>query len=614
MKNILFLILVPITMFADKPKEEGGEYVKDEHSYSNPAEIVVQHLDLNLKADFSAKKLVGFVTLQIKNITNADTLRLDTYNLKVESVKINDAPVKFILKPADEILGSELAIPVAASTKEVTIYYETSPDARALQWLNPEQTAGKKHPFLYTQSQAILARSWIPLQDTPGIKFTWTANIHCPEKLMAVMSCPMNPKNTEKGTYNFKMPFAVPSYLMALSIGDLSYKAYDNRCGIYAEPVMLDKAFHEFTDLPAMIASAEQLYGKYPWKQYDVLVLPPSFPFGGMENPCVTFATPTVITGDRSLVSLIAHELAHSWSGNLVTNATWNDFWLNEGFTVYFESRIMEKIYGKDYADMLTLLSQNELKHTVAEMGSNNPDTKLYINLNGRDPDDGVGDIAYEKGRFFLLALEQAAGRDVWDAFLKKYFEEHRFQTMTTKKFLHYLDVNLLQENPLIKQKVNVDEWVYGTGLPKSLPIIKSKYFDQVEKAAEAFIKQPTVMPDTAGWTTHHYLHFLRTIAPEMTYEKAVALDNHFHFTQIQNSEIAFDWFMISIACHYKPAYKALENFLNTVGRRKFIAPLYRKAAADSTLKPWIEEIYHSARPGYHAVAVKTIDEIFEGK
>jgi len=428
-----------------------------------------------------------------------------------------------------------------------------------------------------------------------------------------LMSCPQNPKQIGNGTYSFKMPLPVPSYLMALSIGDLAYKAYDNRCGIYAEPVMLGKAFHEFSDLPAMIASAEQLYGKYPWIQYDVLVLPPSFPFGGMENPCVTFATPTIITGDRSLVSLIAHELAHSWSGNLVTNATWNDFWLNEGFTVYFESRIMEKIYGKDYADMLNLLSQNELKHTVADMGANNPDTKLFLDLKGRDPDDGMGDIAYEKGRFFLMALEEAAGRDAWDAFLKKYFEEHRFQTMTTEKFVKYLDANLLQENPLIKQKVNVDEWVYGTGLPKSLPVIKSRYFDTVEKAAAAFIKTSAI-PDTTRWTTHHYLHFLRTVAPEMTYEKAVALDNHFHFTQIQNSEIAFDWFMIAIACHYKPAYQALENFLNTVGRRKFIAPLYRKAAADTTLKPWIEKVYQTARPGYHAVAIKTIDEIFEGK
>jgi aminopeptidase N len=613
MKSILFLMLIPFAMFADKPGDERGVNIKDAHSYSNPAEIVVQHLDLNLKADFSVKKLVGFVDLQVKNLTDADTLRLDTYNLKIESVKVNDAPVKFILKPADEILGSELDIPVTSNTKTVTIYYETSPDARALQWLSPEQTAGKIYPFLFTQSEAILARSWIPLQDTPGIKFTWTATIHCPKELMALMSCPQNPKQIGNGTYSFKMPLPVPSYLMALSIGDLAYKAYDNRCGIYAEPVMLGKAFHEFSDLPAMIASAEQLYGKYPWIQYDVLVLPPSFPFGGMENPCVTFATPTIITGDRSLVSLIAHELAHSWSGNLVTNATWNDFWLNEGFTVYFESRIMEKIYGKDYADMLNLLSQNELKHTVADMGANNPDTKLFLDLKGRDPDDGMGDIAYEKGRFFLMALEEAAGRDAWDAFLKKYFEEHRFQTMTTEKFVKYLDANLLQENPLIKQKVNVDEWVYGTGLPKSLPVIKSRYFDTVEKAAAAFIKTSAI-PDTTRWTTHHYLHFLRTVAPEMTYEKAVALDNHFHFTQIQNSEIAFDWFMIAIACHYKPAYQALENFLNTVGRRKFIAPLYRKAAADTTLKPWIEKVYQTARPGYHAVAIKTIDEIFEGK
>jgi aminopeptidase N len=610
-----WIALLPIISCSTTHKKVNtSPIVNDDHSFSNPNEVVVEHIDLNLKVDFEKHQLKGTAVLTIKNHSGADTLHLDTSELMIKSVLLDsNQTTPYTLRAAHPIFGSDLAIAIDKNTRYVTIAYETSPQAKALQWLNPEQTAGKKYPFLYTQSQAILARSWIPLQDAPNVRFTWTAQISCPQELMALMSCPVNERQKSNGTYFFNMPFAVPSYLMALAVGDINYAAYDNRSGIYAEPVILQKAFAEFKDLPKMISAAESLYGAYPWQRYDVLVLPPSFPFGGMENPCLTFATPTIITGDGSLVSLIAHELAHSWSGNLVTNATWNDFWLNEGFTVYFESRIMEKIYGKDYADMLAQLAMNELKNTLNDIGPTHPDTKLFLDLKGRDPDDGVSDIAYEKGRFLLATIEQTVGRNAWDSFLKKYFDTFRFQSMTTEKFIDYINHQLLNQKPNYPKKVQLNEWIYEPGLPKHVISIKSVYLEQVESQAQAFLKNPdSPIPDTTGWTTHHYLHFLRTVAPKIDLNKVAILDAHFKFTASTNSEIAFDWFNIALTCKYQPAYAAIEHFLMTVGRRKFIAPLYRKAANDPELKIWAETIYHKARPGYHSVSRRTIDEFFQ--
>jgi hypothetical protein len=330
-----------------------------------------------------------------------------------------------------------------------------------------------------------------------------------------------------------------------------------------------------------------------------------------MENPRITFATPTIIAGDRSLVALVAHELAHSWSGNLVTNATWNDFWLNEGFTVYFETRIMEKIYGKDYADMLMLLDLNGLKETVKEMGDTNADTKLFLNLRDRDPDDGVTDIAYQKGRFFLMVIEQNVGRDKWDAFLNKYFKEFAFRSMTTDKFLNYLDKELLHGDDSLKKKINIDAWVFGAGLPANCPVITSTELDKAGKAATDFMNgTPANKLNTNGWTTHHWLYFLRQTGSSLTAEKMKALDDAFHFTQSGNSEIQCDWYQLCITFKYTPAYPYMENFLMTVGRRKFLKPLYTELAQTPEGLAMAKRIYAKARPGYHAVSAGTIDEI----
>ncbi|HEX5003615.1 MAG TPA: M1 family metallopeptidase [Bacteroidia bacterium] len=584
----------------------------DVHSYSRPEEAVVKHLSLNLTVDFNKKTLQGTATLAIDNRSGGNVLMLDSRGLNIQTVVLDGTkPTTFELGKADPILGQPLKINIEKATKTITVTYSTSPEAAALQWLNPEQTEGGKHPFLFTQSQAILARTWIPLQDSPGIKFTYDATISVPPGLMALMSAENDTNKHADGVYTFQMPQPVPSYLMALAVGNLNFHAYDNRCGVFAEPELIQKAAWEFEDLPKMIESAEALYGPYAWGRYDVLVLPPSFPFGGMENPRVTFATPTIIAGDRSLVSLVAHELAHSWSGNLVTNATWNDFWLNEGFTVYFETRIMEKIYGKDYADMLTLLSLMDLKETIAEMGDTSRETHLYADLAGRDPDDGVSDIAYEKGRFFLTTIEMAVGREKWDAFLNGYFKKFAFGTMDTKHFVEYLNQELIKGDTALEAKIRINDWIYGPGLPSNCPVITSKELDKAGAAATAFLSgTPAGKIDTSGWTTHHWLYFIRTLGDRLNADNMQLLDNAFHLTQSGNSEILCEWLLHAIKANYKTAFPALDHFLCTVGRRKFVKPLFTEMVKTPDGKQMAQGIYKKARPGYHTVTVQTIDTI----
>ena len=583
----------------------------DVHSFARPQEAVVRHLDLRLNVDFEQRTLKGTATLSFDNLSGTDRLYLDSRDLSISAVTLDDgSTAEWELLPAHPVIGNGLVIHVRPTTRKVVVEYSTSPSAAALQWLNPEQTAGKQKPFLFTQSQAILARTWIPIQDSPGIRFTYSADISCPPGMMALMSAVNDTVLHSDGNYRFEMPQAIPAYLMALAVGDLRFHPYDQRSGVYAEPPAIDKAAYEFADLPRMISAAEELYGPYAWGRYDVLVLPPSFPFGGMENPRLTFATPTIITGDRSLVALIAHELAHSWSGNLVTNATWNDFWLNEGFTVYFESRIMEKLYGKEYEDMLTVLAKGELVKTVAEMGADNPDTRLYLDLKDRDPDDAVSDIAYEKGRFFLLNIERAVGREQWDAFLKGYFREHAFKSVTTAQFLDDLEKGLIRgDGRLRNTRIRANKWIYDTGLPDNFPEVQSSELDKAALAAADFAAGKEISI-SGNWTTHHYLHFLRSLPPNLTTAQMAALDQRFRFTSGANSEILCQWLELSIRNGYGAADSALVNFLTTVGRRKFLKPLYTALVATPAGKVKARQIYTIARPGYHSVATGTIDDL----
>jgi leukotriene-A4 hydrolase len=592
---------------------------KDHHSYSNPEQIKVRHVDLEWDVLFDQKILKGTATLSLERTgsTKGAPLILDTRNLNITKAESSAngtsySEAKFTVGKADAILGAPLTIELPDNATKVRVGYSTSPGASGLQWLEPSQTAEKKHPFMFTQSQAIHARSWIPLQDTPQVRVTYTARVRTPRELVAVMSAENDPQTPRDGDYSFKMSQPIPSYLIALAVGDLAFKSMGKRTGVYAERPVVERAAAEFADTEKMVEATEKLYGPYRWGRYDLLVLPPSFPFGGMENPRLTFATPTVLAGDKSLVSLVAHELAHSWSGNLVTNATWRDFWLNEGFTVYLERRILEAVYGRPREEMEAVLGRQTLEQEMATLEDR--DEILYVDLKGRDPDEGFTQVPYEKGALLLRHLEETFGRARFDQFLRSYFDHFAFQSIVTADFLGYLKKNLLDKSPELAAKVPVDEWIYKAGIPASAPRPASDAFSKVETQATTWLKgeTPASKIQASSWTTHEWLHFLKYLPAELSKEKMADLDQTFHLTQSGNSEIAHQWLLMAIRNRYDAAYARLEEYLTTIGRRKLIKPLYEEMAKTPEGRARAQAIYQKAKPSYHPIAVATIDEILK--
>ncbi len=609
----LFFLFSILSCMPDKYKANQT----DPSSFANVDEVWVDHMDLDLRVDFKGQKIDGMVSLRIKRALGASKLVLDTRYLHIVRVTLDNLnqDVPFKLGEEKGGFGQPLEIPLGDTTRTVQVYYQTSPQAPALQWLTPEQTAGKKYPFLFSQSETILARSWVPCQDTPEIRFTYNATVHTKPQLLALMSA-VNPQvKNSTGVYSFKMEQPIPSYLLALAVGDIEFRPLDKMSGIYAEPSMLDETARELDDTPRMIHAAEKLYGPYRWGRYDILVLPPSFPFGGMENPRLTFATPTILAGDKSLVSLVAHELAHSWSGNLVTNANWNNTWLNEGFTNYFELRIMEQLYGAAYAEMLAQLEYQKLKNTIARMGKNNPDTRLAMQLNGRNPDEGLSNIAYDKGNYFLRMSEKYFGRKDFDAFLNSYFKKFAFQSMTTKKFLAYYREILTHNDTRIEHELQLRKWLFEPGLPDNCPVPDSPEFRKVDVQRNAFLKgTPAQKLEVDGWTTHHWLHFFQGMPKTLSPAQMINLDKAFGFSASGNSEILFVWFKKSIDQWYKPAFPALKHFLLTVGRAKFVVPLYSALQKTKAGKKKALAIYRQARKGYHPVTYRAVDKILAYK
>jgi len=600
------------------PPETLSELVlsKDSHSFARPEQVVVRHLELDLEVDFESKVLQGRASLEIENRSASRELSLDSKDLLIKRVTLNGEGIEtsFLKGESVAFLGEPLSIRIEPDTTWVHIDYQTSPRAAALQWLEPDQTAGKRHPFLLSQSQAILARSWVPCQDTPGVRMTYSASIQVPRGLMAVMSA-SNPKQLNPdGSYQFDMPQAIPSYLLAIAVGDLRFETLGKRSGVYAEPSVIKDAVWELADTEKMIRAAEDLYGDYRWDRYDMIILPPSFPFGGMENPRLTFLTPTILTGDRSLVSLIAHELAHSWSGNLVTNQTWNDFWLNEGFTTYFEHRIMEAVYGPQVELLLAELELQNLKNSIEnEFPDSARDTWLKLDLIGRDPDDAMNPIAYDKGHFFLRMLETHFGRDRWDKFLIHYFEKFAFQSIDTSTFLTFLRRELLEDDKELEDSLEIDAWVFGSGLPSNHPKPRSGALSQVRSQLLAFSSGTDAGAlDVSGWTTHQYLYFLRNLPEEMTLNRMENLDFVFGFTNSGNSEILYEWLILTIKNDYRDADLALEVFLKRQGRRKFVAPLYEALTRTSRGLRKARRIYAKCKSLYHPVTRGAVETLLD--
>ena len=620
----LLLAAVGLRAAADPtPIEPGFDY----HSFANVDQFRVTHVELDLRVDLEGKVISGIVALEFKRLDpRATQMILDTKDLMINDVSQKATDVlgataknqtiwvsrPFHMEKPDPILGSALVIELPPSRKPVEsirIDYETLATSSALQWLTKKQTACGHKGFLYTQSEPIGTRTWIPLQDTPQVRATYKAKIHTDSDVLAVMSAENDPKAKRNGEYSFVMPQAIPSYLIALAVGDLQFRETGPRTGVYAEKSMVKAAAKEFADTESMIEASEKLFGPYRWTRYDILVLPPSFPVGGMENPRLSFITPTVIAGDKSLVSVIAHELAHSWSGNLVTNATWRDLWLNEGFTDYLENRIINAVYGEQRASMDAVLGLKRLRDNLATLKPE--DQVLAIDLRDRDPDLVFSDVPYEKGRLFLNYLDAKFGRERFDAFLRSYFDHFAFKSITTEQFTEYLTENLLDRYPGIVSHEQVLAWEHAPGIPADAVLPVSSAFQPVDDARAAWLGG-TLAAKKFGrdWVSQQWLYFLDNMPATLSAQQLADLDKAYGFTRSQNAEIEHSWLDLVIRNNYQPSFARLDEYLKSIGRVKLIAPLYTDLMKTPAGVEFAKRVYAKARPTYHPETVAAIDAI----
>ncbi|MCB1552654.1 MAG: M1 family metallopeptidase [Xanthomonadales bacterium] len=598
-------LLVPLAALAAEPVPRSH----DEHSWSEPDKVVIRDLGLDLRVDFDKKEIRGSADLALEwKDPDYRVLVLDTRDLSIDRVLGKRADsgwfrLRWELGPRDPVFGQKLTIRMRKPYESVRIRYRTAPGASGLQWLEPGMTAGGKMPFMFSQSQAIHARSWVPLQDTPSVRYTYSAHVESDPSIMVLMSADNPPQTRRDGDYVFRMNQPIPSYLMAIAAGDLKFKPISTRAGVWAEPPTLEAAVAEFADTERMIQVTESLYGPYRWQRYDLLILPPSFPFGGMENPRLSFITPTVITGDKSLVSLIAHELAHSWSGNLVTNASWKDMWLNEGFTSYVENRIVEEIFGVEQAAMENVISLRDLTDEMAELDDAD-ELLMHAPAPGRDPDDLLTDVAYVKGMWFLRFLEQRIGREPFDVFLRSWFDRHAFQSVTSEQFLAQLREYLASLETAPVSEAELVEWLQRPGMPASAPEAVSQRFAAVDRVRAAWLKGDVVARDVdvSNWITQEWVYFLDGMPDELEGSQLVELDEAFHFTGTRNGEVAMRWYPLAVRSGYFEARPSIAEFLKSIGRRKLIGPIYEALAESEEGLAFARKVFAEASAGYHPI------------
>jgi leukotriene-A4 hydrolase len=610
---VIAVLLLGCSHVAPIAEPPGKASEGDLHTHVVQGGRRVRHVNLDLTLDFQARQARGAVELELlagaQNAAQSSTLVLDSQGLVIEGVTGADGKLRpWSLGAEDPRIGAALTITLEPGDANVRVAYHTTDKSTALQWLAPDQTRDGKQPFLFTQGESILTRTWIPLQDSPEIRVTYDATIRAPPPMTVVMSAEQLGRGAD-GAWRFHMPQAIPSYLIALAAGDLAFAPISERSGVWAEPSLVKAARDELSDTERMIQAAEALFGPYRWGRYDVLVLPPSFPFGGMENPRLTFATPTVLAGDKSLVSLVAHELAHSWSGNLVTNGTWRDFWLNEGFTVYCEQRIMERVFGPERTTMERQLGRQDLEK---EMRTLEPwQQVLHPDLRGRHPDDYFSSVPYTKGALFLRRLEAIFGRERFDLVLRGWFDGHAFQSAVTDDFVAYLKRELLDRDPQKAAQIDLDVWLNKPGLPGDAPRDDSPAMANVDAQRDRFVQGAAADGlDTRGWVTQQWQRFIQGLPDTVSLDRLAELDRAFGFTASHNSEILCDWLVLSIRHRYTAADGRLSRFLMEVGRRRYLKPIYTELAKTPEGLARARAIYAQARPRYHAVSTGTIDKI----
>ncbi len=583
----------------------------DPHSYTDIDQGVITNLDLRIKVDFDKRQLEGTAILKLDN-AHKGILDLDTRDLTINEIQLdNGEQLKWDLKQREGFMGSLLRIELPQDCKEIIIQYHTSSQSEALLWLNPQQTAGKTYPYLFSQAQPIYARAIVPIQDSPQVRFRYNANVMVPKGLTAVMSsAPGEEKESKDKNFSllqFTMPQAIPSYLLALVVGNLVSKDLGPRSRVYAEPEFIDAAAWEFANVDSMLIAAEELFGPYQWERFDFIVMPPAFPYGGMENPRLTFLTPTLLAKDRSLVNVLAHELAHSWTGNLVTNATMEDFWLNEGFTVWAERRILEKLVGKDACALACAIGYNGLMEDINRFGDDSPYTCLKTNLSGIDPDEIYSVVPYEKGFLFVSLLEKAVGREKFDLFIRDYIETYRFTSISTEQFTSFL----FEKLPDIKTKVDIDSWIYNPGIPQSAPTFQCEILERTQKLANSW--KTGVRPDPKDaqkWASEIWQIYLKMLPKEIPSDECVWLDKNFNLNESKNSEILCSWLTIAANSTYEPAFKYIDLFLGSMGRMKYLKPLYSALHKKEGTRSFAKQIFNKYSDTYHPIAQAAIERI----
>ena len=586
----------------------------DPHSYFDDSQPRARHLRLDLAVDFERRVLEGTVVIELA-APGQGSFDLDTKGLHIEGVRAPDGrPLPHHLGAEEPILGRRLRIELPAGTTEIAIAYRTSPEAAALQWLEPAQTAGKRHPFLFSQCQAIHARSLVPCQDSARARVTYDATLTVPEALGAVMSA--GPTVTRPGprpgtrSFGFAMPQPIPTYLLALAVGEIVSRDLSPRSRVWAEPEALDAAAWEFTGIEHMLEVAEGLFGAYDWDRYDMLVLPQSFPYGGMENPRMTFLTPTLLAGDRSLVDVVAHELAHSWTGNLVTNATAEHFWLNEGFTVWAERRIVEALHGEEEAALAWAVGERALDAELARFGPASPLTRLCTDLAGVDPDDAFSSVPYEKGARLVVLLERAVGRPRFDRFIHDYMARFRFSSITTEELMAFVEAEL----PGVAARVRAHEWLYEPGMPDNAPVFRSEVLEGIAALASGFAGGARPTPaQIAGWSPIELQLYLQHLPRALDGAGCAWLDANLALTGRGNHELLVEWLALSLAADHEPVFARAREVLLRVGRMKYLRPLYRAMGRHPRTRALAASIFAEARGGYHALSRRVVEGVLEG-
>jgi len=581
---------------------------KDALSFSRLEQGVIRHLDLAYRPDFSSQTMAGTARYQVGSPAAGD-LYLDIAGLEIHSIHSGDRSLTWMVDAHDPVLGQRLTIQGLNGAQNFEIEFTTPRGATALQWLEARQTHDGQAPFLFSQCQAIHARSIFPCQDTPAVRFTYTAELHAPEGLTALMAAaPKAVERVDGGTiYRYEMRQPIPAYLFAFAIGRLEAREISGRTRVYAEPGVIDEAAWEFADTEEMLGQAESLFGPYLWERYDILVLPHSFPWGGMENPRLTFLSPTTITGDRSQTSTIAHELAHSWTGNLVTNATWEDFWLNEGWTTYAEQRILEALRGQDYAEMLAAYGRQKMLINVEQAGIEPQFTRLKTELTGADLHQGTSMVAYQKGYAFLRRLEEEVGRARFDRFVRRYIDKYQFRSIDTAEFLAFLRAEL----PGIEEQVDLDTWVYGEGLPPDAPRFKSKMLAEVQGVLAAYRQgvKPT-QDEVSGWDINQVSLFLQEIPLEISAEDCAYFERLFGLDRTANYFLLSEYYRRAILAGRREALPKVEDYLQSVGRILLVLPVWRALAGADWSRPLARELLERYRPRLHPQTVLPVERV----